>query len=173
MSKFNKHLLVAGLLAGLGCAAMAQGTPPAPQPGGQPGMHQRGERHDPAKFQERMAQRQAELKAKLKITPAQEGAWSNFTAAMQPPANRPARPNPEEFAKLTTPQRIDRMQALKAERDARMTQRANATKTFYAALTPEQQKVFDENTMRRGGHRGHGGPDGHGPHGGPRPATKG
>jgi periplasmic protein CpxP/Spy len=34
-----------------------------------------------------------------------------------------------------------------------------ATKTFYAALTPEQQKVFDEKSHGKGGHsggRGHG-----------------
>ena len=159
MSQLRKHLIVAGLLAGLGFAAVAQGTPPAPQPGATPPAHARGERmgrHDPAKMQAHFAKRQAELKAKLKITPAQEGAWTAFTTAVQPPANRPPRPDRAEFEKLTTPQRIDKMQAMKAERDARMAQRATATKTFYAALSPEQQKVFDAQAMRshRGGHRG-------------------
>lgn len=162
MSQLRKHLMVAGLLAGFGFAAIAQTPPTAPAPGATPPTHAhphaRGERHDPAKFKEHMAKRQAELKAKLKITPTQEGAWSTFTASMQPPANRPPRPSREEFAKLTTPERIDRMQAMKTERDARMAQRASATKTFYAALSPDQQKVFDSNTMRphHGGH--HGGP---------------
>lgn len=164
MSQLRKHLMVAGLLAGFGFAAIAQSPPAAPTPGAKPamqGMHARGERHDPAKFKEHMAKRQAELKAKLKITPAQEGAWSTFTASMQPAANRPPRPNREEMAKLTTPERIDRMQAMKTERDARMSQRAGATKAFYAALSPEQQKVFDANTMRGHGHGGHGGHGGH------------
>ena len=168
MSQLRKHLMIAGLLAGFGFAAIAQTPPAAPAAGamsGMQGMHARGERHDPAKFKEHMAKRQAELKAKLKITPAQEGAWSTFTASMQPPANRPARPSREDMAKLTTPERIDRMQAMKTERDARMGQRAAATKTFYAALSPEQQKVFDANTMRRHGHEGHGGHHGSG---GPR-----
>jgi len=43
-----------------------------------------------------------------------------------------------------------------------MDKRANATKTFYAALTPEQQKVFDAAHQKRGTpaeHRGHGGPE--------------
>jgi protein CpxP len=157
MSQLRKPLMVAGLLAGFGFAAIAQ-TPAAPTPGamsGMSGMHERGERHDPAKMKEHMAKRQAELKAKLKITPAQEGAWSTFTASMQPPANRPAHPSREDMAKLTTPERIDRMQAMKTERDARMSQRAASTKTFYAALSPEQQKVFDANTMRKH-HEGHG-----------------
>jgi Spy/CpxP family protein refolding chaperone len=55
----------------------------------------------------------------------------------------------EDWAKLTTPERLDKMQALKAERDARMDKRIDATKSFYAALTPEQQKVFD--SQRHGG----------------------
>ncbi len=42
------------------------------------------------------------------------------------------------------------MKALRAERNARMDQRADATKTFYAALTPEQKKTFDESTLRFG-----------------------
>jgi Spy/CpxP family protein refolding chaperone len=51
------------------------------------------------------------------------------------------------------------MKALHAERMAEMTaamdKRAEATKTFYAALTPEQQKVFDAQAMQgRGAHKG-------------------
>ena len=48
---------------------------------------------------------------------------------------------------------------MKAERDTYMTKRMEATKAFYAALTPEQQKVFDEQAHGKGGHgdRGHGG----------------
>ena len=34
------------------------------------------------------------------------------------------------------------MQAMKAQRDAEFAKRADAT-TFTAALTPEQQKIFD------------------------------
>jgi hypothetical protein len=50
--------------------------------------------------------------------------------------------------------------------------RAEATKTFYAALTPEQQKTFDAETVHFGGHRGdHDGHRGHeGQRGAPAPA---
>jgi protein CpxP len=116
-----------------------------------------------------IAKRQAELKAKLKITPTQEGAWTSFTASMQPPAHG-ARPTPEqraEFAKLTTPQRIDKMREMRAqrqaERNAAMDKRGEATKTFYAALSPDQQKTFDAEHLRHGRH---GGPEGH--RGGPQ-----
>jgi Spy/CpxP family protein refolding chaperone len=61
----------------------------------------------------------------------------------------------DEMAKLSTPERIDRMNTLKAQHDAEMAKRQQATKAFYAGLTPEQQKVFDANAMGRGhGKRG-------------------
>jgi protein CpxP len=166
-------LVLAGLLATVGAGAMAQtpsaapaGSPPvAGKPAGPHG--DRMARHDPAKMQAWIAKRQADLKAKLKITPAQEGAWTSYTATMQPPA-RGARPTPEqraEFDKLTTPQRIDKMKELRtqrmAEMNAAMDKRGEATKTFYAALSPEQQKTFDAEHKKhgpRGGPRHHGGP---------------
>jgi periplasmic protein CpxP/Spy len=121
-----------------------------------------------AQRQKMMAERQAKLKETLKITAEQEPAWNAFVARTtpQPPAMQPGQ-TPEDWSKLTTPQRLDKMQALRAERDAEMTKRIDATKSFYAALTPEQQKVFDaqghgrfQRTGMRGehrmGHHGHG-----------------
>jgi hypothetical protein len=101
------------------------------------------------RMQKRMAERQAQLKDTLKITPAQEAAWNAFVARTAPEPRMGRDVSREDWAKLTTPQRLDRMQALKAERDARMDKRIDATKSFYAALTPEQQKVFD--SQRHGG----------------------
>lgn len=164
MKSVRKQLVLASLLAAIAGGAMAQPAPGNPPEHAPHGMRQ----HDPAKMQARMEQRQAELKAKLQITAAQEAAWSAFTTAMKPPADLPARPDHAEFARLTTPERIDRMQAMKARRDAEMAKRADATKTFYAALSPEQQKVFDSESLHMGGrmHRQQG--SGHGGHGGPR-----
>lgn len=166
-------LVLAGLLATVGASAMAQApaAPPAGSPpvAGKPaGPHgDRMGRHDPAKMQAWIAKRQADLKAKLKVTPAQEGAWTTYTAALQPTPH--ARPTPEqraEFDKLTTPQRIDKMKEMRTQRmtemNASMDKRGEATKTFYAALTPEQQKTFDAE------HKKHGGPGRHGGPGGPR-----
>ena len=173
-ASFNS-LVLAGLMATLGASAMAQGAPAAPPAGpvaaGKYSGHHgdRMDRHDPAKMQAWMAKRQAEMKVKLKITPAQEGAWTTFTSAMQPLAH-PARPTPEqraEFEKLTTPQRIDKMRAMRTERmtqmNAAMDKRGEATKTLYVALSPEQQKVFDAEHAKRGHHGergGRGGPRG-------------
>lgn len=171
-------LILASLLATAGMGAIAQGTDAAPaalKPGtsapaaqnARPhhGEHKMG-RHDPAKMQAWMAKRQAELKAKLKITPAQEGAWTSFTAAMQPPARMMGGEGPmagqrAELDKLTTPERIDKMKAMRTERmtemNAEMDKRGDATKAFYAALSLEQQKTFDAEHRKMGEeHRGRG-----------------
>jgi hypothetical protein len=165
--------MLAGVMATAALAANAQTVAPAAPATSaapaKPGPHAGHHRHDPAKMQARIAKRQAELKAKLAITPAQEGAWSAYTAALQPQArNTAARPDraamKAEFEKMTTPQRIDKMNALRAQRMAdindAMTRRGEATKTFYAALSPEQQKVLDSQRMQRGG-KGHKGHHGH------------
>lgn len=156
-------LILAGLLATAGASAMAQATPAAPMAG--PAVMQGGRmmgHRDPARMQAMMAKRQADLKATLKITPAQEGAWTAFSAAMQPPV-RGARLTPEqraEFDKLSTPERIDKMRALRTqrmgERSAAMDQRGEAIKTFYATLSPEQQKTFDAEHKKFGPRDGRG-----------------
>ena len=148
---------------------VAQATPtekPATKPAGltaEQRDQKRAERH--AQMQKKMAERQAAFKAELKITPDQEPAWNAFIARTQPQAS-PARTGPrEDWSKLTTPQRLDRMQALKTERDAAMAQRIGAIKSFYATLNVEQQKVFDSKHMagfqRTGMDRSHGKHRGH------------
>lgn len=163
MTSFIRPLLIASLLAAAGVSAQAQGMG-GPQSGPM-GQHHR---MDPARMQDTMATRQADLKAKLKLTAAQEAAWTAFTTSVQPPADMASRMGQgnrqkmhDDMAKLTTPERIDQMQAMKTQRDAAMTKRHDATKAFYAALTPEQQKAFDANTLGR--HHG----VGQGDHGGP------
>ncbi len=175
-------LLLAGLLAAsLGAMAQAQTPPAGATPPAQRGMSRpehRAERPDPARMEAFMAKRQAELKAKLKIEPAQESAWATWTAAMKPPADMRQRREAmhAEMQKLTTPERIDRMKTLRAERDAQMDKHAQATKDFYVVLNAEQKKTFDAGMMhgRRGGMHGEGGMHGGmrggmggGMHGGP------
>ena len=154
MKHSPKQLIAATALAALGLVAAAQ-TPPSQPPVNGP-RQERMERHDPAQMrqfmQARVAKRMSKLKDTLQLAPAQEGAWTAFTAAMQPPANW-TRPDRAEFERLATPERIDRMQALRTERMARMDKRAEATKAFYASLNPVQKRVFDLETARRG-HRG-------------------
>ncbi len=172
--KSVNSLLLVGIMATAALTAMAQTVAPAApatstaptKPAALQG--DRTGRHDPAKMQARIAQHQAELKAKLELTPAEESAWTTYIASMQPRAHG-ARPTPEkraEFDKLTTLERVDKMRDLRSQRMAEMSaamdKRGDATKTFYAALNAEQKKVFDSQRIGKGG-MGHGG--GHGqPH---------
>ncbi len=177
MQRGFKSLLLAGLLASAGIASYAQSAPadtakapaaaasaPAPHHGPM-GMHGQ---MDPAKMEAMMAKHHAALKAKLKLTPEQEGAWTTFTAAMKPPA-RMEHPHMDraEIAKLTTPERIDKMRAMRtqhmADMNAAMDKRDDATKAFYAVLNDEQKKVFDAEHARMGTH--------HGEHRGGKPAA--
>jgi periplasmic protein CpxP/Spy len=166
MKLANKHILVAAALAAFGVTAGAQ-TPPPVQPGSGPAHVMRGERDghaDPARIQEhmarmqeRMARRLGQFKQKLQLSPAQEGAWSSYIAALKPSGGA-KRMDRQEVARLTTPERIDHMRARRAERSAELDRRADATKTFYAALNPQQRKVFDDATASRArGGRGEGG----------------
>lgn len=170
-----KLSLIGGLLAVAGLAysqaSMGGQCDPMMGPGMGMGMQGPGGHHghmgkmDPARMQAMMEKRQAVLKAQLKLTPAQEGAWTAFADSMKPAAAMMTmqRPDPTEMAKLTTPERIDKMKALRDERmktmTAAMTKHEEATKTFYAALTPDQQKVFDAAAMPGMG-RMHGGRNG-------------
>ncbi|MGZ5272445.1 MAG: Spy/CpxP family protein refolding chaperone [Ramlibacter sp.] len=154
--------LVAG--AGLAAAQTQPGAPVAPAAPGGPEAH--GRHVDPAKMAERMNRHLADLKQKLQLSPAQEGAWTSFANAMQPQAPM-QRPDPQAMAGLSTPERIDQMRAMRDRRNAEMDRRAEATKAFYAQLTPEQKKTFDAETARMGhGPQGHG--DMHGGQGGAR-----
>ena len=156
MTSRFKPTLLAGLLALSGFAALAQMPPSGGHAGMMAGpadgMHQ-GMRHmDPARMQARMDKHAAELKVRLKLTPTQEGAWTTFVAAHKIPADMMAkRPDRAALEKLSTPERLERMKALRSQHMAAMDQRDEATKTFYATLTPEQQKVFDASTTPKQG----------------------
>ena len=120
-----------------------------------------------AKRAEHRAARQAKLQDALKLTPAQQPVWQAFVASMTPPQKGERagqRLTKEQRAALTAPQRLERRIAMQKERTARMEARLSALNSLYAALSPEQRKVFDEQQQRRGGrhHRGHGGHGGHG-----------
>ncbi|RXZ38002.1 hypothetical protein D9O50_00095 [Oxalobacteraceae bacterium CAVE-383] len=125
-----------------------------------------------AKFAAKMQKRQDALHAKLKLTAAQEPAWKTFVDQTRPPQRDPnAKPQDRAaWAKLTTPERMEKFLAGMQTREQFLTARLNAVKTFYAVLSPEQQKTFDQayshgpfGRHHRGHHghddRGHGMPD--------------
>lgn len=160
MTSIFKPLLIASLLATAGLTAVAASGHDCAGMMDHGGKHsERMGRMDPAKMQARMDQRFDALKAQLKLTPEQTSAWATFTTAMKPPAGmKPTRPDPAELQKLATPERIDKMQALQtqhmADMKTAMAQRGEATKAFYATLSPAQRQVFDDNAMQQGGRHG-------------------
>ena len=160
MKPQRHYLIAAGLAAAIGLGAAVQAQTPPAGPTGRPDAARMEQFR--ARMQERMAQRLAELKAKLAVTPAQEGAWTAWTSALKPTPHQ--RPDRAEIARLTTPERIDRMRAVRAQRNADTDKRMDATKTFYAQLNAEQTKTFDAESIKflggKGGH--HGGGHGHG-----------
>lgn len=112
-----------------------------------------------AKMQQRRAERQAALKAKLNITTEQEPAWNAFVARTAPGTRTNHRAERQDWAQLTTPERLDRMQTRQAERAGATQIRINATRSFYSVLTPDQQKRFDTQAQahlqRTGAHGKH------------------
>lgn len=92
---------------------------------------------------ERMEQHHQRLHDAMKLTPEQEGAWKKLLASEQPMAKAEGSGR-EDWAKLTAPERAERMLEHMKAREARMAEHVAALKEFYAVLTPAQQKTFDE-----------------------------
>lgn len=140
MKQILNALLLAGLLSGVPALsqAQAQGTDAA---GPVPNKERR------ERMQDHVAKRATDIKAKLKLTPEQEGAWTSYAAAMKPSPHAKW-PDRSEIDKLTTPQRLDKMRELRNQHDAEMDKRDAATRAFYATLSAEQKKTFDANTGR-------------------------
>ncbi|WP_313083551.1 Spy/CpxP family protein refolding chaperone [Pulveribacter sp.] len=162
----------ATLLALAGTPAMAQTAAPASATAAATSQTadaapQARQRHamTPEQRQQARAQRAEAFKQKLALTPAQEPAWAAFQQAMQPGQQhaRLDRGQRQDWKQLTTPERIDRMRALQAQRAAAFDRRAEAVKTFYATLNAEQQKTFDAEGSRMMARFGKGGR--HGMHG--------
>jgi protein CpxP len=144
MNKSVKMILAGAAIIAMSASAFARGGEDCGY-GGHGGMMG----GDPAKMEKMHEQHLATLHDKLKLTPQQEPAWNKF-AAIKPadPANRP---DPAEMAKLNAPQRMEKgLEHMKAM-EAKMTEHLAALKEFYAVLTPEQQKIFDEQTPMFGG----------------------
>lgn len=167
MKALHTSLITAAWLALASSTAMAQTAPGGMSPSDRAvapqmekmreGMRERMREHRG----DHHAQHLAQLKTRLQLDASQEAAWASFAEAMKPPAHPALRPHRVAMEKLSTPERIEQMQALRAQRDAEIGQRTDAIKTFYGHLNAEQKKTFDAETARFmqgvGGHRMHGG----------------
>ena len=179
----NRRLLMglapAALLLTIAAATGAQAQPPGPPPG--PGgrmvmMHGGPPSAEMKAMHEAMMKQHLEdLKTVLRLRPDQEGALQAFVESHHGGGPRMMmHGGPGEDGKgpgmappktLTTPERLAEMAKHEEAMAAEHRKSREALAKFYAALSPEQQKVFDALQ------RLHGGPGGHmgmmGGHGGP------
>jgi hypothetical protein len=120
----SRLVLAAALLVSIGAGgALAQ------QQGGDPGM---GQLHDA-----------------LRLTPAQENGWRSFQQAyaMDQQEMERQRSAGQRMARMTAPQRVDMALQMQQADLAAQQRRGAALKAFYATLNPQQQQVFDRETL--------------------------
>ncbi|HET6970002.1 MAG TPA: Spy/CpxP family protein refolding chaperone [Phenylobacterium sp.] len=158
-----KRLLLLSLApAALALATAAYAQAPAPHhAGGPPEMHHPDMK---AMHEAMMKQHLEDLKIVLRLRPDQEAALQAFAAAHHPPEMGEMHDRMfggPEAKPMSTPERLDEMAKHEAAMAAEHQKMAQALKTFYAALSPDQQKVFDALQRLQGPHGMHGG---HGMH---------
>jgi len=154
LKSLRAALLGATILAVGGAGvAIAQAPPPKHEAMGERHMHA-----DPAAMMQRHAQH---LRDTLQLTPAQEPALQALLSSMKPPEgmhdHMGMKGDHDEMAKLTTPQRLEKMRTKMTEHMAAFDQHAQAVTKFYAQLTPAQQKAFDALSPMMMHHGMHGG----------------
>jgi protein CpxP len=155
MNTIRKSILIGLTVIGMSSAtlaARADDTTPAPG------------RHGAAVSQEQMQAKMAEMFAKhqakvhdlLKLTAAQEGAWTTYQAAIKPvaPATHVDR---AAIAKMSSPDRMAKMLEMSKQHIITMEAHLAALTAFYGQLTTAQKTVFDSQTMGGGMHHRHGG----------------
>lgn len=103
-------------------------------------------------------QHHQQLRDSLKLSPEQQSGWQNLLDSEQA-IRQPARPLVDDWSKLTTPERAEKMLAMAQARNERLSQHVAALKSFYASLSAEQKKTFDDMHVNPGdGFRGRPGP---------------
>ncbi len=149
-ASFMKRAVLAGLIAGGGILAASAYAVSADKAEGTTPRCEARQMQQGEGWKAKQDAHRAVLKDKLKLTAEQETAWNVFVAAAQPgplQQRMDRKAMREELAKLSTPERLDRMQAMQETHRTRMAERVEAVKAFYAQLTPTQQKVFDAEAM--------------------------
>ena len=102
-----------------------------------------------------MEQHHKQLHDALKLTPEQEPGWKALMDAEQPRPSTSGAEQPADWAKLSMPERAEKMLALTKARQEHMSEYVAALKGFYATLNTQQQKIFEEmHVGQRGGMHG-------------------
>ncbi len=153
MNRSVKMLMAGVAIAALSAGAYARG---GDCEGYGYGMHGGRMGMDPERMEKMHEKNMAALHDELKLTAKQEAAWKKY-AATKPIMDKTTRLDPDEMAKLNAPQRMEKALEHMRAVEGRMTEHLAALKEFYAVLTPEQQKAFDDHMPGYGKHWGKGG----------------
>ena len=92
----------------------------------------------------------SELNAKLNLTADQQPAWKTFSDQVNDQAKNMVamrdqmKDNFQSMPKKTAPERMAKMADLMKDRAQNMAKMADAVKTFYATLSPQQKIDFDK-----------------------------
>jgi Spy/CpxP family protein refolding chaperone len=138
MNKSLKMLLAGAAIFAVSANVYARGGEDCDYMERGPMMHM-----NPERMEKMHEQHLSRLHEKLKLTAQQETAWKKF-AAHEPMRGKMDRPDPDEMAKLNAPQRLEKALEHMRTMEKNMTEHLTALKEFYAVLTPQQQKTFDE-----------------------------
>ena len=94
-----------------------------------------------------------QLHERLKLNPQQEKSWLMFSEQVKNEDHHKEWDR-QKIGSLSTPERLDLMMSHMKKRQERMESHIKAVKTFYAQLTAEQKKSFDE-SFREFDHKWH------------------
>ena len=104
-------------------------------------MNGQGNQHE--RHAKQIDQHHKALREALNLTSAQEPGWQRLLDSEHPKAAANAG-QPIDWSKLTAPERAEKMLELSKIRQEQMAEHVAALKTFYASLTPAQQKAFED-----------------------------
>ena len=157
MTTIRKSIIIALAVLGMGSTTLAVQAQSAPADARQGSAMSKEQMH--AKWGERRAARDKQLHDLLKLTPSQDAAWTTWLGASRAQHERGGMQR-GDWASMPAPVRMEKRIEMAKQHIGQMENQLAALNTFYATLTTEQKKVFDEQAMRhgkRGGHmRGHG-----------------
>ena len=152
MTTIRKSIIIGLAVLGLGTTTLAVQAQSAPADGRQASAMSKEQMH--AKWGERRAARDKKLHDLLKLTPSQDASWTTWLGAARPQHER-VRTARADWASMPAPARMEKRLEMAKQHIAQMETQLAALNTFYATLTPEQKKVFDEHAMRHGKRNGH------------------
>lgn len=141
MKTIKSGFILAVLAMSVAVSAVYAQTPAAGTPANHSAMAEKMQKH----MQERMEKHRAMVHDQLKITADQETAWKTFIESTSQHMQKMMgeRPDHHVHETLSAPAMLEKQLERSKEHVTMMQKQLDALKTFYAVLTPEQQKTFD------------------------------